>query len=255
MKKLLTLILALVLCMGCAAAFAELPADYDPSQILEWYETDEAVGTWMTINNDHWNADIATAPTDEELVKMFEFALKSQTGIHWTETFFLVVRDPAAQQGIIGQSFGTLEGSANEGTVTVLVLVDNILPQEQHLNEYNASYFSQPVMASFNAGMTCGMLNVAATTMGYSTHYFAYPDGELIKGAEHDLSYFLSGNDYTRLWGITGTYADESTCMEIPVEGNHTLVAAVVIGTPKEGEDVSTYATMYARPDNYEFWD
>ena len=253
MKRFAALLLLAAMCL-CLVGHA-MAEDFDPAKLLDWYEDEANVGTWMTIKNDHWNKDISTAPTDEELEKMFQFALKSQTGIHWTETFFLVVRDPAAQQGIIGQSFGTLEGSANEGTVTVLVLVDNILPQEEHASEYNASYFQQPVMASFNAGLTCGMLNVAATTLGYSTHYFAYPDGELIGGAAHDMSYFLSGNDYTRLWGITGTYEDESTAMEIPVEGNATLVAAIVIGTPNREEDVHTFATMHARPDNYAFWD
>ncbi|MGI6236606.1 MAG: hypothetical protein ACOYI7_03560 [Candidatus Excrementavichristensenella sp.] len=252
-KRLLSIALAFLLTVAwCATSLAE---EFDPSRLLDWYDEEETIGIWMTVNNDHWNQDISTAPTDEELEKMFKFALKSQTGVCWTETFFLVVRDPAAQQGIIGDTFGTLEGSANEGTVTVLVLVDNILEQDQHALPYDNIYFSNPVMASFNAGMTCGMLNVAATTLGYSTHYFAYPDGALINGAEHDMSYFLEGNDYTRLWGFTGKYDDESTCTEIPVEGNHTFVAAIVIGKPNVDEDVATYSTLYARPDNYAFWD
>ena len=253
MKRLVAFLVVLVMGLGLAGnCFAE---EFDPSKLLDWYEKEENVGVWMTVKNDHWNNDISTAPTDEEQEKIFQFALKSQTGINWTETFFLVVRDPAAQQGIIGKSFGTLEGSANEGTVTVLVLVDNILPQEQHEMKYNESYFSSPVMASFNAGLTSGMLNVAATTLGYSTHYFAYPDGELINGTAHDMSYFLEGKDYTRLWGLTGKYDDESTCTEIPVKGNHTFVAAIVIGTPNINEDTISHSTMYARPDNYAFWD
>lgn len=250
-KKLVSLLLALVMCMGMTTAWAE---DFDPAALLDWYE--ENPGVWMTVNNDHWDARLESAPTDEEIEKMLTFALKAQTGIHWTETFFLVVRDPAAQQGIIGQSFGTLEGSANEGTVTVLVLADNILPQEQHVTPYDgATYFQNPVMASFNSGLACGMLNVAATALGYSTHYFAYPDGTLINGTAHDLSYFLDGNDYTRVWGITGTYEDASQAMEIPVQGNATLVAAIVIGKPNPAEDIYTTSTMYARPDNYAFWD
>ena len=182
MKKLFVLALALVMCLSLSAvSFAE---DFDPAGILDWYEDEANVSTWMTTNNGGWDHDPASAPTDEELEAMFQFAQKSQTGIGWTETFFLVVRDPAAQQGIIGDAFGALEDCANEGTVTVMVLVDNILPQDQHATPYDgASYFEQPVMASFNAGMTCGMLNVAATSLGYSTHYFAYPDGELINGA------------------------------------------------------------------------
>lgn len=252
-KKFLSLLL--VVMMLLSTGMAALAEEFDPAKLLDWYDQEENVGTWMTVKNDHWNADLSTAPTDEELEKIFQFALKSQTGIHWTETFFLVVRDPKAQQGIIGETFGTLEGSANEGTVTVLVLVDNILEQDKHVNAYDGTYFSNPIMASFDAGMTCGMLNVAATVLGYSTHYFAYPDGTLINGAEHDMSYFLDGNDYTRLWGITGTYADESTAMEIPVQGNHTFVAAIVIGKPNPEVDAMTHSTMYARPDNYAFWD
>ena len=250
MKKLISLLLVLALSLGMIAALAE---DFDPAQLLDWY--DEHPEVWMTVKNDHWDAHPESAPTDEEIEAMLNFALKSQTGIHWTESFFLVVRDVAAQQGIIGQSFGTLEGSANEGTVTILVLTDNVLAQENHVTPYdNATYFSQPMMASFNAGLTCGMFNVAATALGYSTHYFAYPDGELIKGSAHDLSYFLDGNDYTRIWGITGTYEDASQAMEIPVQGNVYLEAAIVVGKPNPEEDVYTSSTMYARPDNYAFW-
>lgn len=260
MKKLTAILALVVLCCFAGSCLAE--EAFDPTKLFDWY--DENVGTWMTVKADHWHEDISAAPTDEELEQMFQFAVNAQTGLQWAETFFLVVRDPAAQQGIIGDNFGTLEGTANEGTVTVLVLVDNILPQEEHLTPYQGEdfsktekifYFQNPVMASFDAGITCGMLNVAATALGYSTHYFAYPDGELIGGLEHDMSYFLSGNDYTRLWGFQGTYEDESNCVEIPVEGNSKLVAAIVIGKPNPEEDVYTYATMQSRPDNYEFWD
>ena len=250
MKKIIALLLCLSFCLGVTAALAE---DYDPAALLDWYDQNPQI--WMTVNNDHWAARAESAPTDEEIEKMLNFALKSQTGIHWTESFFLVVRDVAAQQGIIGQTFGTLEGSANEGTVTILVLTDNVLAQEEHATPYDgATYFQQPMMASFNAGLTCGMLNVAASVLGYSTHYFAYPDGELIKGNAHDLSYFLEGNDYTRIWGITGSYEDASQAMEIPVEGNVYLEAAIVIGKPNPEEDVYTTSTMHARPDNYAFW-
>ena len=224
MKKIIALLLCLSFCLGVTAALAE---DYDPAALLDWYDQNPQI--WMTVNNDHWDARAESAPTDEG--------------------------DVAAQQGIIGQTFGTLEGSANEGTVTILVLTDNVLAQEEHATPYDgATYFQQPMMASFNAGLTCGMLNVAASVLGYSTHYFAYPDGELIKGNAHDLSYFLEGNDYTRIWGITGSYEDASQAMEIPVEGNVYLEAAIVIGKPNPEEDVYTTSTMHARPDNYAFW-
>ena len=134
-RKLTAMLLVLALCLGLTSAFAE---DYDPSGLLDWYE--ENPGIWMTVNNDHWNSDPESAPTDEDIEAMLNFALKSQTGIHWTETFFLVVRDPATQQGIIGETFGTLEGSANEGTVTILIMADNILPQEQHATPYDDTF-------------------------------------------------------------------------------------------------------------------
>ena len=53
-----------------------------------WYEEHPEI--WMTVNNDHWDARPESAPTDEEIEKMLTFALKSQTGIHWTEPFFIV---------------------------------------------------------------------------------------------------------------------------------------------------------------------
>ena len=251
MKRFLVLFTVIAMLLSCFAS-AE---GFDPAGLLDWYDDEANYGAWLTVNNDHWNADIATAPTNEEIEAILDFATKAQTGINWTNTYFIVVRDPAAQQGIIGQSFGTLEGSANEGTVTILVLADCIEAPENHVSEYNSSYFQQPIMATYNAGLACGMLNVAAACLGYSTHYFAYPDGALINGAAHDMSYFLEGNEYTRLWGITGTLDDESTCLEYPVAGNCTFVAAIVLGTPALDEDVATHSTHYARPANYAFWD
>ena len=254
MKHFAAILLLAAMCF-CLVSSA-LAEDFDFTKILDWYEQDENFGTWMTTLGDHWNRDIATAPTDEEIEKMLHFAMKAPTGDHWTETFFLVVRDPAAQQGIIGESFGTLEGCANEGTVTILILVDNILPQEEHLSDYSQVVLAPGAeMACFNSGLTCGMLNVAANAMGYSTHYFFVPHGELIKGPERDPSYFLSGNDYTRLWGAFQPYGDESGCLELPVEGNVKMLGAVVIGTPNKDEDARTSATMFVRPDNFAFWD
>lgn len=251
MKKFLALIMAAMMLFSMTA----LADEFDPAGLLDWYNDEANVPTWMTTANGGWNVDIATAPTDEELEEIFRFALKSQTGIHWTETFFLVVRDPATQQGIIGDNFGTLEECANEGTVTVLVLVDNIADQEHHASEYNSSYFSNVEMASFDAGMTCGMMNVAATAMGYSTHYFAYPSGELINGGAKDPSYFINGKGYTHAWGITGKYGQDSAMMEYPLEGNVVLMAAVVIGTKNTEVEAVSAATMYARPDNFAFFD
>lgn len=252
MKKLIALLLAALMLLSATA----LADDFDAAGLLDWYNEDANVATWMTTANGGWVADIAAAPTDDELTDIFRFALKSQTGIHWTETFFLVVRDPATQQGVIGDNFGTLEECANEGTVTVLVLVDNIADQGNHATEYNgASYFPNVQMASFDAGMTCGMMNVAATVMGYSTHYFAYPSGELINGNAKDVSYFLNGKGYTRVWGITGKYGQTEGLTEFPLEGNMTLIAAVVIGTKNTETDAVASATMYARPDNFAFFD
>ena len=42
--------------------------------------------------------------------------------------------------------------------------------------------------------------------------------------------------------------------MEIPVEGNVFLEAAIVVGKPNPSEDIYTTSTMHARPDNFAFW-
>ena len=42
--------------------------------------------------------------------------------------------------------------------------------------------------------------------------------------------------------------------MELPVEGNVFLEAAIVVGRPNPDEDINTASTMHARPDNYAFW-
>lgn len=145
MKKLIALLMAFSLCLGCTAALAE---DFEPAKLLDWYEENPQI--WMTVNNDHWDANPESAPTDDEIEQMLNFALKSQTGVQWNETFFLVVRDVEAQRGIIGDTYGTLEGSANEGTVTILVMADHVLPQEEHASEYDGElYFPHVTMQPF----------------------------------------------------------------------------------------------------------
>ena len=93
-KKLSALLLVLALCLGLSAAFAE---DFDPAGLLDWY--DENPGIWMTVNNDHWDADPESAPTDEDIE-----ANKGKT-----------YQDVTAMADPMAGLFGNESGSSDEG--------------------------------------------------------------------------------------------------------------------------------------------
>lgn len=222
--------------------------------IIGWFEQNE--NAWRTVQNGAWSNDPKDAPTDEELAKMFEVASKVQTAIGFTPYYFIAVRDPKEQKAIIGEE--TWVGSTSEGTVTVLILADQVADQEYHKDEYKDLYM-QTSVAYFDTGMACGLLNAAAYSLGYGTHYFTSPAGSSITPIDDhtfgigqyptpnwDISRFIGGRGYTRGWGLMNTDYD--------VEGNAVMIGAVVIGKPDPSIDATSAATQSARPSNWVIW-
>lgn len=276
LKLALPLALTLSLLAGCNSApaptkeAASTPAKETPSStaaqttsanpgkldLVKWFAENE--NTWRTVANGSWSTNPKDAPTDKELEQMFEIASKTQSAVGWNEYFFVAVRDPEEQKAIIGEE--QWKGSTNAGTVTILILADQIASAANHKTPYDAkNLYMQTPMGYFDSGMACGLLNMAAYSMGYHTHYFASPSGSSITPVDkttfgfgdyptpnYDLSRFLKGKNYTRGWGLKNAKYD--------VEGNVVMIGAVVIGKPNPSVDAKTAATQYARPSNWTIW-
>lgn len=256
-STVLALVLALVLgIVGNAAA-----ASFDASGLIDWYVGEQK---FQTVKNGAWSQDPADRPTDEELTKMLTMANTMQSAVHWTPWYFIVVKDVEEQRKIIGDRWGAPEDMATEGTVTVLVLADQIITAEEgHVSPYEGYYMPTPKYAYFDTGAACALLQVAAASLGYGTHYFGSINGEyapfdVADGQYQSMSRYVSDEDM-RGWGyMAGAYGEElNPDYFYPVKGNCVFVAAIVIGKPAAEEDVDivTWATNRARPQNWKFWD
>lgn len=231
------------------------PVVIDNFNVVSWFEENEAA--WRTVENGKWSTNPADAPTDEELAQILDVAVKAQTAIGFTQFYFIAVRDYEEQKAIIGEE--TWAGSTSPGTVTVLILADQIADPEYHKDEYKDLYMQSSV-AYFDTGMACGLLNVAAYSLGYGTHYFTSPAGTTITPVDNhtfgigtyptpnwDISRFVEGRNYKRGWGLMQ--------QEYDVEGNAVMIGAVVIGKPDPSIDAMSTVTMHARPKNWVIWE
>lgn len=253
-KSLFAMILAIALVMVPLMSLAE--EAFNPKGLIDWFN--ESYG-WMTVANGHWSSDPADRITREELDKIFEMATKQQNAVHWTPYFFIVVEDVEEQRKIIGDAWGDPNDMATEGTVTVLVMCDQLLSEEEgHVTPYEGYYMHTP-KARYDAGLTCGLLGVAAASLGYNTHYFGTINGEYapkdIAGQYQSLSRYVK-DEYQRVWGFRNAYNGEiSEETKFPVAGNCIFIDAIVIGKPAAGETVETWGTNHARPQNWAYWD
>ena len=254
-KRFLALALSLTMALLPVMSLAE--EGFDPSGLIDWFNESNH---WMTVANGHWSSDPADRITHEELEKMFSMTVKQQNAVHWTPWFFVVVEDVEEQRKIIGDAWGAPEDMATEGTVTVLVYCDQILTAEEgHVSPYEG-YYIPTDSARYDAGLTCGMLGVAAASLGYKTHYFGTINGEyapkdLADGKYQSLNRYLK-DDYQRVWGFRSPYNGEvDEAFVYPVAGNCVFIDAIVIGKPIADETVETWGTNHARPNNWVIWD
>lgn len=255
MKRILTAaLLTLALALLPVLSLAE---DFDPSGLIDWFNESNL---WMTVANGHWSSDPADRITDEELEKIFSMATKQQNAVHWTPYFFIVVEDVEEQRKIIGDYWGNASDMATEGTVTVLVMCDQLLTEEEgHVSPYEG-YYMNTAGARYDAGLTCGLLGVAAASLGYQTHYFGTINGEyaphdLADGKYQSMSRYVK-ESYQRVWGFPNTYGEEALDTSVyPVAGNCVFIDAIVIGKPAADETIETWGTNHGRPDNWVIWD
>lgn len=261
-KVLLVILLVFVVLSACSnntPTNEGNTGEFDATQIIAWYNDSEM---WRTVKNGSWSHDAGDQITDEELAQIFSMAMKAQSAVQWTPWFFITVRDVEEQNKILGDLWG--DGVVAEGTVTVLVLADQVLSEEQgHVSSYEGSYMHVPKYAYFDSGTASALLHLGATSLGYHTHYFGSINGEnapadLADGEYQSLSYYVK-DEYERAWGFrAGEYGDVELDEDYvyPVAGNTVFVMAIVIGKPAGDDvDVTSWATNYARPDNWAIWD
>ena len=262
-KKVLSIILVTLFCglLGGTAA----SSSFDPDGLIDWYVGDQM---WQTVKNGDWSTDPNDQMSDEELEQILTMAMKMQSAVQWTPWYFIAVKDVDEQRGIIGDRWGAPEDVATEGTVTVLVLADQILTEEEgHVTPYEGIYYAVPTYSYFDSGAAAALMHVAAASMGYYTHYFGSINGEyapfaLADGKYQSMSRYVK-DEYIRGWGyMAGEYGDEELNQDYfyPVKGNTVFVMAIVIGKPAvdvddNGVDTMTWATNRARPSNWAIWD
>lgn len=256
-KHVVTLVLAAMMALLPVLAVAE-DESFAAPELIDWFNESNA---WMTVANGHWSSDPADQITDEELEKLFSMATKQQNGVHRTGSFFIVVKDVEEQRKIIGDMWGDPNDMATEGTVTILVLTDHVLSEEDgHVSPYEGYYNLTPKGAWYDSGLTSGLLGVAAAMLGYQTHYFGgingeYAPSDLADGTYKSMSRYVK-DEYQRVWGMPNPYNGEISEDTIyPVKGNCVFVAAIVVGKPAADETIETWGTNHARPDNWVIWD
>lgn len=224
---------------------------------------------------DAFSTKAEDAPSDEELVKMLDFAMVCTSAHGLTPAHFVVIRNVEDQKDILsGLDAFHLPNPASEGTVTVLVLADDVRDDEHHKDDYNG-WYSQMYYGIYDAGGSANYLSLAAQTMGYATHFVAglniplKETGEvnvpvnggnfaLVNGEYWDVDKYLSSKDGSVDFVHTvsqGTFTGDT--LTVSAKGNLTLLTALVIGKLDESVDAKTGATD-AYPENlanYNFYD
>jgi hypothetical protein len=211
-------------------------------------------------------------PTDEELIKMFTVANTYLECHGLGAAHFVVIKDENKQADIL--KFMPLEVS---GTVTVLVLADGIKDQEHHAARYypgtravnggNPEYWTMH-LGIYEAGWASGYLNLAAASLGYRTRAFAalnlyapdlnqtspYITGgnwEVIRKNNWEISEFTTSKDGSKRFD----HYVPALRNTIPLEGNLTLLCAIVIGSINEVDAVTSVSHFNDKLTNYDFWD
>jgi nitroreductase len=222
-------------------------------RLKQWFADNEHI--WRTVNNGSWSKNPKDAPTDAELVEIMEIAGKAQNAVNWNEYFFIAVRDPEEQAAIVGTRWGA--GCTSEGTVTILILADQVAAQADHKAKYEG-YYMQTVWAYFDSGMASAFLSMAAYDLGYRTHFFGTMNGPSVgpmPGSyaygtpKYDISRFVKGRNYMRGWG----FPEKQVNYE--VEGNCVLIGAIVVGKPNPSIDAISAVTKHGRPNNFAIWE
>lgn len=272
MKKLAgigAVVLAALLAAGCATEGAKpsTPGSRGLENFTGWMLGNSA--SRNSVTNGCWSTDPKSAPTDAELETMLKTALLPGSAHMLTPVHFVVIRDYGEQKKMLNG----MDGMVSTGTVAVLVLADELRDKEHHREPYN-DWYQQMYYGILDAGYSLGYLNLAAISMGYRTHSYAFlnipVDGKvdfsnggkfgLIQGNNWDVSKYLANRDgsvrFVHTVGADTMGALGPTSKDIPADGNLTLLAVMVIGRIDQSKiDAVSSATNAMRPQNFNIWD
>ena len=247
MKKVFAIILCMSLLMIIAACASNAPSATPSSQslLLELFEANP--DSLLTVASNAFSTDPRDAPSDEELIQMLDLAMTAPSGHGRTPWQFIVIRDFEEQKKI----FGSAGGVPTPGTVTVLVLSDNIATQENHVEPYTDWYY-QSTNAYYDAGLASGVFNLAAYALGYGTHFYA---GLGIPRNQAGVAPYLTSKDGVADFTHTAGLYTSTTAKELIAKGNLMPLYGIVIGKVRPGIDAASAATRVFRGKNYNFWD
>ena len=275
MKKILASLIAVFMVISCmsVAAFAENDSSIG---LTEWMANGKATG----VNAAAFLSGAENRPSREELETMLSLANTYFQCHMLTGTHFIVVQD-ADKQAEVMSMFTQFAGLDTSGTVMVLVMADGVKDQEHHAAQYfpgptqtnggNPEYWNM-YYGILEAGWASGYLNLLARDMGYRTRVFAalnIPNAETgevdffgtggnfayINGENWDIKEYMTSKDGSDIFDHYVLALDD----EIPLEGNVTLLCAMLIGKINEADAVTgatqTVAFSERRMANYDFWD
>lgn len=229
------------------------------------------------------------APTNEELERIMHTANNYMWCHGLSAPHFIIIRDPEEQAKLLGSM-----GITGDGTVTVLVLADGVSDQEHHKEPYTGrdignadEHYWRMYYCIYEAGEAASMLNLAAISEGYRVRsygaidlfnqgvkdqfpesdgisiWFAGGNFDYIGGANWDISKYTSSKDGSEKFmhwfeGGKNEAGESWRGREVEVDGNLTLLCAIVIGTIDESNpesNTSCYTTSNGQNNNYNFWD
>ncbi|QUH26387.1 hypothetical protein [Serpentinicella alkaliphila] len=206
---------------------------FDAAQFPNWVETE---GVWRTVNNGSFKEGAAYAPTPEDLASIMKLTSLTPTSRGFNDYLMVVLKDVDQQVDVVG------EGNAHDGTVTVLVFGDRLLPKEESLGGHDQSLDR----GYYNVGIATGYLNLGAISYGYGTHMFMtteYTRG----GSTRELTteeVYLKDKGYKYVLGYDPLKrGDENRAVE--AYGNLKFVCAVVIGTMDETAETKVTDKIY----------
>ena len=227
---------ALLLVLGLPAFGQSARQVSAADKFTAWFETD---GLWRTVVKTSFKNGPQYAPTAADLKAIMKFASLTPTSTGKTDYLLVVLTDVDQQLDILGK------GSANSGTVTVLVFGDRILPTEESIGKHQ----QQVDRGYYNVGIASGYVNIAAVSKGYGTHFFMTTEYAK-KGARPQTieETYLKGKGYKYTLGYDANKQGDAKG-QVDAFGNLKFVCAIVIGTLDEKAE--TTMTDHGYPENW----
>ena len=268
MKKFFAMLLAAAMLLCSVSAVAESAIG-----LTDWMADGNATGAVTP----GFKGGVENRPSKEELTEMLTLANTYFQCHSLTGTHFVVIQD-AQEQAEILSVFSQFVGLDTTGTVMVLVMADGVKDQEHHAASYypgttetnggNPEYWNM-YYGIYEAGWASGYLNLVARDMGYRCRAYAalsIPNAETgevdlygtggnfayIQGDNWDIEKYMTSEDGSESFDHYVMALDDT----IPLEGNVTLLCAILIGSIDETDTASGATELpEKRMDNFDFWD